>query len=235
MLKILDCFEKEEDLEFVESLVTEENMQEKLQNEQKLDCNWNFAENVMGLVIKDKFKRKRKRNENNGKRKKVTYLDLSKCVASEEDTLPDINTQEFTGAQRNEEDIGDQRKDFTGTHLTGACVTGTLNDNKKEMFTDDDWIVMGAPSVTGAPTFTGAHKYGEVTGAQEENITQLRSVTGTHSFTGTPSSVTGKNVTGTRQENITVTGTPFTGTNWNDVRKTPDRISKARRRLSLSL
>ena len=143
VLEILDCFEKEEDLEFVESLVTEENMQEKLQNEQKLDCNWNFAENVMGLVIKDKFKRKRKRNDSNGKRKKVTYLDLSKCVASEEDTLPDINTQEFTGAQRNEEDIGDQRKDFTGAHLTGARVTGTLNDNKKEMFTDDDWIVMG--------------------------------------------------------------------------------------------
>ena len=117
--KILDCFEKE-DLELVDSLVTEENMQEKLQNEQKLDCNWNFAENVMGLVIKDKFKWKRKRNDSTGKRKKVTYLDLSKCVASEEDTLPGINTQESTGAQRNEEDIGDQRKDFTGAHLTGT-------------------------------------------------------------------------------------------------------------------
>ena len=118
----------------------------------------------MGLVIKDKFKWKRKRNDITGKRKKVTYLDLSKCVVSEEDTLPDINTQEFIGAQRNEEDIGDQRKDFTGTHLTGARVTGTLNDKKKELFTDDDWIVTGTPSVTGAPTFTGAHKYGEVTG-----------------------------------------------------------------------
>ena len=118
--EILDCFEKEEDLEFVDSLVTEENMEEKSQNEQKLDCNWNFAENVMGLVIKDKFKWKRKRKDSTGKRKKVTYLDLSKCVASKEDTLPDINTEEFTGAQRNEEDIGDQRKDFTGAHLTGA-------------------------------------------------------------------------------------------------------------------
>ena len=157
--EILDCFEKEEDLEFVDSLVTEENMEEKSQNEQKLDCKWNFAENVMGLVIKDKFKWKRKRKDNTGKRKKITYLDLSKCVASKEDTLPDINTEEFTGAQRNEEDIGDQRKDFTGTYITGARVTGTLNDNKKELFTDDDWIVMGTP------TFTGAHEYGEVTGA----------------------------------------------------------------------
>ena len=137
--KILDSFEKEGDLEFVDSLVTEEKIKENLQNEEKLDCNWNFAENMMGLVIKDKFKRKRKGNYNTGKRKKVTYLDLSKCVASEEDTLPDINTQEFAGAQRNDEDILDQRKDFTGAHFTGALVTGfyvslsTLND--------DDWIV----------------------------------------------------------------------------------------------
>ena len=222
--KILDCFEKEEDLEFVDSLVTEENMEEKSQNKQKLYCNWNFAENVMGLVIKDKFKWKRKRKDSTGKRKKVTYLDLSKCVASKEDTLPDINTEEFTGAQRNEEDIGDQRKDFTGTHITGTHVTGALNDNKKELFTDDDWIVMGAP------TFTVAHEYGEVTGTPQENIPQLTSVTGTDSFTGTQCSVTG-----TRKETITVTGTPFTGANWNDVHKTPDRISKARRRLSLSL
>ena len=136
--KILDCFEKEEDLEFIDSLVIEENMEEKSQNEQKLDCNWNFAENVMGLVMKDKFKQKRKRKDSTGKRKKVTYLDLRKCVASEEDTLPDINTEEFTGAQRNEEDIGNQIKDFTGAHITGVRVTGTLNDNKKELFTDDD-------------------------------------------------------------------------------------------------
>ena len=44
----------------------------------------------MGLVIKDKFKWKRNRTGSTGKKKKVTYLDLSKCVASEEDTLPDI-------------------------------------------------------------------------------------------------------------------------------------------------
>ena len=150
----------------------------------------------MGLVIKDKFKWKRKRNDSNGKRKKVTYLDLSKCVASEEDTLPDINTEEFPGAQRNEEDIGDQQKDFTGTHLTGARVTGALKENKKELFADDDWIVTGTQSVTGAQTFTGAHKYGEVTGAPEENITQLTSATGARSFTGTPYSVTDNNITG---------------------------------------
>ena len=87
-------------------------MKEKLQKEENLDCSWNFAENVMGLVIKDKFKWKRNRTGSTGKKKKVTYLDLSKCVASKEDTLPDINTQEFTGAQRNEEYIGDETKDF---------------------------------------------------------------------------------------------------------------------------
>ena len=76
----------------------------------------------------------------------------------------------------------------------------------------------------------GAHEYGEVTGTPQENIPQLTSVTGADSFTGAQWSVTG-----TRKENITVTGTPFTGANWNDVRKTSDRISKARRRLSLSL
>ena len=53
---ILDSFVKEESLEFVESLVTEENREKKLPKEEKLDCNWNFAENVMGLVIKNKFK-----------------------------------------------------------------------------------------------------------------------------------------------------------------------------------
>ena len=71
-------------------------------------------------------------------------------------------------------DIGDQRKDFTGAHITGAHVTSALNDNKKELFTDDDWIV------TGAPIFTGAHEYGEVTGAPQENIRQLTSVTGAY-------------------------------------------------------
>ena len=160
---ILDSFEKEETLEFVGSLVTEENMKDKSQKKENSDGNWNFAENVMGLVIKDKFKWKRKRNDSTGKKKKVTYLDLSKCVASEEDTLPDINTQEFTGAQRNEEDIGDQRKEFTGTHITGARVTSTLNGEKQDILTgadllqtDDDWIVTGTPSVTGAPCVTGA-------------------------------------------------------------------------------
>ena len=156
------------------------------------------------------------------------------------------NTEEFTEAQRNEEDIGDQRKDFTGAHITDAHVTGALNYNKKEFFTDDGWIV------TGAPTFTGSLKYGEVTGTPQENIPQITIVTGADSFTGTQCSVTGArkenitvtsapftgaqcSVTGTRKVNITVTGTPFTGANWNDVHKIPDRISKARRRFSLSL
>ena len=95
---ILESFEKKETSEFVDSLVTEENMEENLQKKGKFNGNWNFAENVMGLVIKDKFKRKRKQNDITVKKRKVTYLDLSKCVANDEDTLPDINTEEFSGA-----------------------------------------------------------------------------------------------------------------------------------------
>ena len=219
---ILDSFVKDERLEFVESLVTEENREKKLAKEEKLDCNWNFTEkdrekkfvkeekldcnwNIMGLVIKDKFKRKRKRRESTGQKKKVTYLDLSKCVASEEDTLPDINTEEK----------------FTGTPITGARITGALNEKTEEMVTgaqifriEDDWIVTGAPSVTGAcesnedDNVTGA----PVTGALDEDII----VTSTH-------------VTGTLEENIPVTDTPFTGADWGDFRKTPGRIRKARR------
>ena len=48
---ILDSFEKEETLEFVDTLVTEENMEEKLEKKLKFNGNWNFAENVMGLVV----------------------------------------------------------------------------------------------------------------------------------------------------------------------------------------
>ena len=142
----------------------------------------------------------KKRNGGTGKKKKVTYLDLSKCVASEEDTLPDINTQEFTGAQRNEEDIGDERKDFPGTQVTGALITGALN-KKNKLFTgtqildtEDDWIVMGAPDVTGAQSFTGAHEYVQVTGAPQEHIlitgAPFTSVTSTHT------DVTGAHITG---------------------------------------
>ena len=71
---ILESFEKEESLEFVESLETEENIEEKLQKKGKMDGNWNFAENVMGLVIKDKFKCKRKQNHSTVKKRKVTYV-----------------------------------------------------------------------------------------------------------------------------------------------------------------
>ena len=62
-----------------------------------------------------------------------------------------------------------------------------------------------------------------LTVAQKEDIY----VTGTH-FTGAQEE---------QEENITFTGAPFkvTGAPWRDVRKTPDRMSKARRSLSLSL
>ena len=71
---ILESFEKEGSLEFVESLETEENIEEKLQKKGNMDGNWNFAENVMGLVIKDKFKCKRKQNDSTVKKRKVTYV-----------------------------------------------------------------------------------------------------------------------------------------------------------------
>ena len=153
---------------------------------------------------------------------------MSKCVASEEDTLPDINTEKFTGAQRKEEYIGVQRNEFTGApitgtpitgaSITGAPITGTLNENKEELIMgaqifriEDDWIVTGAPSVTGIhesaedDNVTGPHVTGTpVTGTLHEDIM----VTGTH-------------VTGALEENIPVTGAPFTGAQWSDLRKTP--------------
>ena len=94
-----------------------------------------------------------------------------------------------------------------------------LQREEKELFT-------GATPVTGAHIVTGAQDNVDgtaLTGAQKENIY----VTGAH-FTGTQEE---------KEENITFTGAPFTvtGAPWRDVRKTPDRISKARRRLSLSL
>ena len=235
---ILESFDREESLEFVESLETEENIEEKLQKKGKMDGNWNFAENVMGLVIKDKFKRTRKQNNSTVKKRKVTYLDLSKCVATDEDTLPVIHTEEFLGARRKDDNVGDKRKELTGAFITGAHITGALNREKlsvtgadvlqredKEFFTGAT-PVTGARIVTGAYIVTGAQDnvHGTpLTGAQKENIY----VTGTH-FTGAQEE---------QEQNITFTGTPFkvTGAPWRDVRKTPDRISEARRRLSLSL
>ena len=223
---ILESFEKEESLEFVESLEIEENIEEKLQKKGKMDGNWNFAENVMGLVIKDKFKHKRKQNDSTVKKRKVTYLDLSKCVATDEDTLPDIHTEEFSGARRKDDNVGDKRKEFTGAFVTGAHITGALNREKLSVTGADVLQREDKELVTGTRIVTGAQDNVDgtaLTGAQKENIY----VTGTH-CTGTQEE---------QEENITFTGTPFkvTGTPWRDVRKTPDRISKARRRLSLSL
>ena len=127
---ILESFDKEESLEFLESLETEENIEEKLQKKGKMDGNWNFAENVMGLVIKDKFKHTRKQNDITVKKRKVTYLDLSKCVATDEDTLPDIHTEEFWGARTKDDNVGDKRKEFTGAFVTGTCIMGALNREK---------------------------------------------------------------------------------------------------------
>ena len=202
---------------------TEENIEEKLQKKGKMDGNWNFAENVMGLVIKDKFKRTRKQNDSTVKKRKVTYLDLSKCVATDEDTLPDIHTEEFSGARRKDDNVGDKRKGFTGAFVTGARITGALNREKLSVTGADVLQREDKEFFTGATPVTGAHI-----------------VTGTYIVTGAQDNVHGTPLTGTqeeREENITFTGTPFkvTGAPWRDVRKTPDRISEARRRLSLSL
>ena len=231
---ILECFEKEECLEFVETLETEDNIEKKLQKKGKMDSNWNFAENVMGLVIKDKFKRKRKQNDSSVKKKKVTYLDLSKCVATDEDTLPDINAEEFSGAQRKEEYVGDERSGFTGELVTGARITGALN-RENCSFTGAH-IFTGAQNEPHVTVVTGAQDDADgtsVTGAQEKKI----SVTGAQEK---KISVTGDTVTGAHdeeEESIKFTGAPFelTGAPWRDLKKTPDRIRKARRRLSLSL
>ena len=148
------------------------------------------------------------------------------------------NTEEFSGAQRKDDNVGDKRKEFTGAFFTGARIMGTLNREKvsvtgadvlqreyKEFFTGTT-PVTGTGIVTGAYIVTGIQDnvHGTpLTGAQKENIY----VTGAH-FTGAQEE---------QEENITFTGAPFkvTGTPRRDVRKTPDRISEARRRLSLSL
>ena len=179
---ILESFDKEESLEFVESLETEENIEEKLQKKWKMDGNWNFAENVIGLVIKDEFKRTRKQNDSTVKKRKVTYLDLSKCVATDEDTLPDIHTEEFSGARRNDDNVGDKRKEFTGTFVTGACITGALNREKL--------------SVTGADVLQREDK---------ELFTGTTPVTGTRIVTGTQDNVHGTLLTGAQKENICLT------------------------------
>ena len=100
-----------------------------------------------------------------------------------------------------------------------------LQREDKEFFTGAT-PVTGACIVTGMYIVTGTQDnvHGTpLTGAQKENIY----VTGAH-FTGAQEE---------QEENITFTGAPFkvTGAPSRDVRKTPDRISKARRRLSLSL
>ena len=165
-------------------------------------------------------------------------MDLSKCVATDEDTLPDIHTEEFLGARRKDDNVGDKRKEFTGAFITGACITGALNREKlsvtgadvlqredKELFTGAT-PVTGTHIVTGMNIVTGAQDNVDgtvLTGTQKENIY----VTGSH-FAGAQEE---------QEENITFTGTPLkvTGAPWRDGRKTPDRINKARRRLSLSL
>ena len=159
-------------------------------------------------------------------------MDLSKCVATDEDTLPDIHTEEFSGARRKDDNVGDKRKEFTGAFVTGTRITGALNREKLSITgadvlqREDKELFTGAIPVTGARIVTGAQDNVDgtvLTGIQKENIY----VTGAH-FTGAQEE---------QEKNITFTGVPFTvtGAPWRDVRKTPDRISKARRRLSLSL
>ena len=41
--------------------------------------------------------------------------------------LPDIHTEEFSGARRKDDNVGDKRKEFTGAFVTGTHITGALN------------------------------------------------------------------------------------------------------------
>ena len=217
---ILDVFDKEEDFVMLESLGIDDNTEEKLPKERKLDSNWNFAENRMGLVIKDKFKGKRKRRESmSAQKRKVTYMDLSKCVATEEDTLPDINTEEFTGAQEMKEHI-------TGTRVTGAHITGAQNNIKEETVVTG---ILVTAAIEGNWIFMSTH----FTGTQDLEESLFSFVTSTQENSN--NSVTGTPATGALNKNMTITGAPITGTPISHSRETPDRISKIRRRLSVSL
>ena len=114
--------------------------------------------------------------------------------------------KEFLGARRKDDDVGDQRKEFTGAFVTGARITGTLNREKLSVTgadvlqTEDNELFTGATPVTGARIVTGAGAQDNIngtvlTGAQKEDI----SVTGTH-FTGAQEE---------QEENIPFTGAPF--------------------------
>ena len=128
-------------------------------------------------------------------------MGLSKCVATDEDTLPDIHTEEFSGARRKDDNVGEKRKEFTGTFVTGARITGTLNREKLSVTgadvlqREDKELFTGTTQVTGACIVTGAQGNIDgtaLTGAQKENIY----VTGAH-FTGAQEE---------EEENITFTG-----------------------------
>ena len=81
-------------------------------NENRQSC---FAENVMGLVIKEKFKNKRKRHmfRVNITREAVP-VELSESTMPDDDTLPDLDTETVPPAE----------KMFKGAHFTGVHVTG---------------------------------------------------------------------------------------------------------------
>ena len=136
---------------------------------------------------------------------RVTYVDLSQCIVAEEDELPDILSDEFPGAQVNEND----------------CITPLFTVNIK-VGKEDEFIgtlFTGAQDVEGTP-FTGAFK---VTDAQ---------FTGAQDVAGTPIAgtyeVTGAQFTGA----LFQMNNDFTGAQEKDV---PTRVQEARRRLSLSL
>ena len=204
-----------------------------------------FVEDVMGLVIKDKYKRKRKKREMNVKRKsEITYVDLSSCTVTQDDTLPDLDREIFTGAQY-EYGFNEMRSATDGvrtdTHTIGAQFTGN---------TEKDVVFMGASErdtqVTSAHITSTLHGSNNI--VRGDPHTKIRdgkdSVTSTHGiheheqFTGTHRRkeilVTGAQFTGAPDSGIEVTGAQFIGALKSSTPIT-DRITKARRRLSLSL
>ena len=98
----------------------------------------------------------------------MTYVDLSQCTVGEEDELPDILSDEFPGAQVNEDD----------------CITPLFTVNlklgKEDEFTDAPFT--GAQDIAGAP-ITEAYK---VTGAQFTGGQDIAGapITGAYEVTG---------------------------------------------------
>ena len=175
MDKLLEHFDKEEVKKGREEKEEKKNEKEVLVERRKRS----FAEEFLGLTKNPRYeepiKKRRKLNSQKSKvEERVTYVDLSHCTIAEEDELPDIPSDEFPGAQANENDC-----------IT-PLFTANLNVGKEDEFTGT--LFTGAQDIAGAP-FTGAY---EVTGAQDVAGTQ---------FTGAPFQIN-EDFTGVQEKDV---------------------------------